>query len=106
MRQERLYFGLFHDGHRQNLLYQNAEKVCQLRSLPSPKRLRAGRSHRSEAQRTARVRLTSSLAAALLDSLFEHPDAYVDINTIKKDFNGDASNDPSTLLARLFKDGG
>jgi hypothetical protein len=33
----------------------------------------------------------------LLDSLFEHPDAYVDINTIKKDFNGDASNDPSTL---------
>jgi hypothetical protein len=42
----------------------------------------------------------------LLDSLFEHPDAYVDINTIKKDFNGDASNDPSTLLTRLFKDGG
>jgi hypothetical protein len=30
-------------------------------------------SHRSETQRTARVRLASSLAAAALDSLFEHP---------------------------------
>jgi hypothetical protein len=29
------------------------------------------------------VRLASSLAAALLDGLFEHPDTYVDINTIK-----------------------
>jgi hypothetical protein len=28
---------------------------------------------RSEAQRTARVRLASSLAAAALDGLFEHP---------------------------------
>jgi len=42
----------------------------------------------------------------LLDSLFEHPDAYVDINTIKKDFSGDASNDPSKLLVLLFRDGG
>jgi hypothetical protein len=30
-------------------------------------------SHHSETQRTARVRLASSLAAAALDGLFEHP---------------------------------
>ena len=30
-------------------------------------------SYRSEAQRTVRVRFASSLAAALLDSLFAHP---------------------------------
>ena len=30
-------------------------------------------SHRSKPQRTARVRLGFSLAAALLDGLFEHP---------------------------------
>jgi len=33
-----------------------------------------GRSHRSEAQRTEAYCLASSLAAALLDSLFEHPE--------------------------------
>jgi hypothetical protein len=44
--------------------------------------------------------------AALLDSLFEHPDAYVDINTIKKYFNGDASNDPSKLAPTSLQDGG
>jgi hypothetical protein len=33
-------------------------------------------SHRSEAQRTARVRVASSLAAAALDGLFEHPAGY------------------------------
>ena len=48
----------------------------------------------------------SSLAAALLDSLFEHPDAYVDINTLKKDFSGDASNDPSKLARTSLRDGG
>jgi hypothetical protein len=30
-------------------------------------------SHRSETRRTARVRLASSLAAAALNGLFEHP---------------------------------
>jgi hypothetical protein len=33
-------------------------------------------SHRSEAQRTARVRVASSLAAAALDGLFKHPAGY------------------------------
>jgi hypothetical protein len=32
MRQEGLNFGLFHYGHRRNLLYQDAEKVRQQRS--------------------------------------------------------------------------
>jgi len=27
-----------------------------------------------------------------VDSFFQHPDGYVDINTLKKDFNSDASN--------------
>ena len=49
-------------------LWQDAEKVRRLRSLPSPKRLRAGRSLRSEAQRTE--------AYASPGDLFEHPVLY------------------------------
>jgi hypothetical protein len=40
-----------------------------------PKSPPAAFSHRSGAQRTPRVRLASSLAAALLDGLFEQPAA-------------------------------
>jgi hypothetical protein len=45
-----------------NLLYQDAEKVHQRRS-----RIAQSSTYRS-------VRLASSLAAALLDGLFDHPD--------------------------------
>jgi hypothetical protein len=41
-------------------------------------------SHRSETQRTARVRLASSLAAAALDSHFEHPESRFSDFTLRK----------------------
>ncbi len=73
---------LMRDGGCDELLYQNAEKVPQRRSLPSPKRLRAGRSNRFQAREAYLVKRRSLAryeirtakyeSAALLDGLFEH----------------------------------